>query len=151
MKPPSLHRAFSSPAWSWPRALAAAGLVLILSGCGDGTKRVRISGQVTFEGKPVKYGNIVFEPDASKGNNGPQGYAKIVDGAYDTADAGTGPCVGPQVVAIEGYPDLDAAKKSRLVFNYRTTVDLPAQTTTQNFAVPASAARRESASDLPPP
>lgn len=134
-------------------SISLAGLALLLSGCGDGTQRVRVSGQVTFEGKLVPYGNIVFEPDQSKGNRGPQGFAKIHDGVFDTNNAGTGPCPGPQIVTIEGYPELNtgAGKKSMLVFRYQTTVDLPAQTTTENFEVPASAARREATSDLPPP
>jgi hypothetical protein len=132
---------------------AVAGLALMLAGCGDGTQRVRVSGQVTFQGKPVKYGNLVFEPDQSRGNRGPQGYARISDGMYDTNNAGTGPCPGPQVVYIEGYPELDggAPRKSRLVFKHRTTADLSGKTATVDFDVPASAAYRETVSDLPPP
>ncbi len=134
-------------------AIATLSCLLVLSGCGDGAERIRVSGQVTFDGKAVQYGNIIFEPDQSRGNHGPQGYAKIKHGHYDTSDAGTGPCPGPQVVYLEGYPELDISgpKKSRLVFNHRTAVDLPAQATTVDFAVPATAARWESVSDLPPP
>lgn len=137
-----------------PAFATAAGLALVLLGCGGKPERVRVSGQVTFQGKPVQYGNIVFEPDPSKGNRGPQGYAKITSkGTFDTGIAGTGPCPGPQVVTIEAYPDVEspASKKSRVVLQYRTQVDLPAEATTQDFEVPASAARRESVADLPPP
>lgn len=136
-----------------PLLVVVAGLGLILSGCGGKPERVRLSGQVRFQDKPVKYGHIVFEPDASKGNRGPQGYAKIVDGKYDTNEAGTAPCPGFQVVSIEGYPELGggADRKSRLVFNYRTTVEVPERATTKDFDVPASAARREAVTDLPPP
>lgn len=129
-------------------------LTLALHGCGGKPERVRVSGQVTFEGKPVQYGNIVFEPDQTKGNRGPQGYAKIdAQGNYDTAIAGAGPSPGAQVVTLEAYPDLDspAAKKNRILLQYRTNVDLSGETNTQNFAVPRSAAKKETVSELPPP
>jgi hypothetical protein len=132
----------------------AAGLALALLGCGGKPERVHISGKVTFQGNPVQYGNIVFEPDQSKGNRGPQGYAKITrQGTFDTAIAGTGPCPGPQVVTIEAYPDLESptSKKSRVVLQYRMHMDLPAEATTRDFEVPASAARKEAVSELPPP
>ena len=137
-----------------PAFTTAAGLALVLLGCGGKPERVRVSGRVTFQGNPVQYGNIVFEPDPSRGNRGPQGYAKISSkGTFDTGVAGTGPCPGPQVVTIEAYPDLNspASKKSRVVLQYRTNVDLPSETTTQNFDVPPTAARKEAVSDLPPP
>lgn len=134
---------------------AVAGLAPALLGCGGGKPaRIRVSGQVLFQGKPVQYGNLVFEPDQAKGNRGPQGYAKIGRaGTFDTGIAGTDPCPGPQVVTIEAYPDLEspAAKKSRVVLQYRTNVDLPPEATTQHFDVPATAARKETVSDLPPP
>lgn len=133
---------------------ALAMLALIVPGCGDGPKRVRVSGTVTFQGKPVPYGNVVFEPDKFKGNSGPQGYATIKDGRFDTAIAGgTDPAPGPQIVAIEGYPELgnENAKKGKLVFNHRASADLTGKAMTLNFDVPASAGRRLAGPTIPPP
>jgi hypothetical protein len=126
---------------------------MLLSGCGDGVQRVRVSGQATFQGKPIPYGNITFEPDTAKGNQGPQGYTQIRDGKYDTDSSGVGPCPGPQLVHIVAYPDLSsgAPRKSMRVIDFHTNVELPRQAHTHDFEVPASAARVEGVSDLPPP
>ncbi|QEL17957.1 hypothetical protein [Limnoglobus roseus] len=88
-----------------PRA-ASLGLVfgvLLFSGCGgtlDNTTHV--SGTVTFDGKPLPAGMIVFEPDPAKGNRGQQGHADIKDGRFDTRSSGKGVAIGPQVVRITG-------------------------------------------------
>jgi hypothetical protein len=128
--------------------------LVVACGCSrGGTQRVPVTGEVTFQGKPVPYGNITFEPDREKGNQGPQGYVKIQDGKYDSAVGGTAPCPGPQNIVIEGYPELghEKAGEGRLVFNYRTTWDLPKQPATKDFDVPASAGKREGVSNAPPP
>jgi hypothetical protein len=52
-------------------------------GCGDG--RVRVTGSVTFGGKPVEEGTIAFEP---ANGQGPSTGGPITDGVYDlTGDA----------------------------------------------------------------
>ena len=60
--------------------------VLTLAMCGgsESANTVHVSGTVTFAGKPLPIGMIVFEPDASKGNRGLQGHADIRDGKFDT-------------------------------------------------------------------
>ena len=51
-----------------------------LSGCGSGA-RVRLAGDVVFEGQPLTHGTIVFTPvDPSAG---PSTGGDIVDGRYD--------------------------------------------------------------------
>ena len=61
------------------------GALLLLGACsGQGTDRFDVSGTVTFNGQPVPAGQVVFSPDLSKGNDGPQGYAEIHGGRYDT-------------------------------------------------------------------
>ena len=61
-------------------------LICVLAGCmGDpGPKRYRVSGEITFDGKPVPHGEIVFTPDSGQGNSGPQGIAIIQNGHFDT-------------------------------------------------------------------
>src|SRR5205807_6772258 len=80
-------------------ALVAA--CLAAPGCG-GSRGVEVSGEVTFDGKPVPAGRIYFNPDVTKGNDGPQGYAEIHDGKFDTSKGGKGACGGPTVVVISG-------------------------------------------------
>ena len=62
---------------------------LALVGCGgaveSGPPRFRLSGKVTFDGKPVPAGTIYFEPAT-----GPAGSAQIKDGQYDTANGMAG-------------------------------------------------------------
>src|SRR5438034_70690 len=53
--------------------LALALFVLILSGCGDGLKRVRVYGKATANGKPIDHLSISFVP-AAAGTKGEGGY-----------------------------------------------------------------------------
>ncbi len=117
-----------------PLALATIGLCVGLAGCGDGgdsTKRFDVSGAVTFDGKPVPSGTILFEPDS--GNRGPAGFAQIRDGKYDTSVGGKGTVGGPHVARLSG------ADKTALFSDYVVKVDLPQQQSTKDFEVPASA------------
>jgi hypothetical protein len=63
------------------------------------------------------------------------GFADIKDGTYDTGAKGSqGVGGGPMGVRIEG---LDA--NGKVLFQYATSVDLPAEPTTKDFEVPDSA------------
>lgn len=82
-------------------------------GCARKPPRAQVSGEVTYQGTPVPYGDIVFEPVDQW-----QGFycqAKIIDGRYamDTK----GPVVGKNRVEIHGYrfteqivPDISGKK-----------------------------------------
>jgi len=75
--------------------------LLLLVGCSKSEfERHALSGKVTFKGQPVTSGFIVFEPDATKGNKGPQGYSSIVHGSYETGRDGKGSVLGPVKVRI---------------------------------------------------
>lgn len=131
--------------------LVPALLVLSLMGCGSGLNRM--SGKVTFGGKPIPAGKIYFIPDGAKGNSGPSGYADIKDGAYDTSgEGGKGVGKGPMIVAIEGndpaapvtdknIPAGENVVKS-LFPRYETSVELNGEAT-KDFDVPADAAKRK--------
>jgi hypothetical protein len=141
----------SSAPWA---PLVLFGLAVVLAGCGDsGGSRQRVSGQVTFDGRPVPAGQIMFEPDTSAGNKGPMGSAEITNGQYDTQAAGIGTVGGPHLVRItglEGKPTDNAAV--RPLFNtYETKVDLGQGPATKDFDVPAAAAEGLKFSDEPPP
>ncbi|HLA84892.1 MAG TPA: hypothetical protein VJL29_08860 [Thermoguttaceae bacterium] len=107
-------------------------LVGLAAGCGDrGPTRYRVSGTVTFQGKPVPLGAIQFTPDTSKGNRGPAAFAGIKNGRYDTAASGQGFVGGPQVVTVDAFdgvivdPDLLPSGKPLLKNQYRKSFDLP--------------------------
>ncbi len=111
-------------------------------GCGGsgGVERYDVSGTVTYQGKPVPAGMILFEPDTSRGNKGPGGSGKIEHGYYVTHLGAVG---GPHRVRILGYDGVavdtvDEGHKSEgspLFSDYSTTVDLPQANSTQNFDV----------------
>lgn len=87
-------------------ALLIPGLIAASAvGCGKGgVGRLRVQGSVTHSGKPVPAGQVRFEPNASKGGSGPVGFAKIVDGEFDTSlYGGKGPVAGPMRVKVTGY------------------------------------------------
>jgi hypothetical protein len=118
-----------------------------LVGCG-GDEGNRVSGNITFQGKPVPAGKIYFIPDSSKGNEGATGWADIRDGKYDTAtEGGSGAVSGPMIVAIEGIdpnPPPGAAEDvtTTVLFpRYETTADLPDGDSTKDIDVPAEAAQ----------
>jgi len=114
-------------------------LAALCAGCG-GQRTYNISGTVTFQGKPVPAGQIVFEPDASAGNNGPPAFAKIKDGHYDTSSEGRGTVGGPHLVRIhgrDGIPRGELLNGLPLFRDYNAKVDLPKKNGEQNFDVPA--------------
>jgi hypothetical protein len=66
------------------RRLALPALLLLLYGCSSGEVRGRISGRVTFEGKPVAEGRVVF----TNNQKGIHMTAKIkADGRYEVRTA----------------------------------------------------------------
>jgi hypothetical protein len=118
----------------------------MLIGCdggGSGPERFDLSGAVNFDGKPVPFGQIVFEPDSSAGNSGPQGFAEIRDGKYDTKAGGKGTVGGAHVIRITGSEgeSRDENNPAEVLFSdYETTADLPKEDSTKDFDVPPDAA-----------
>lgn len=131
--------------------LVAAGLALLTLGCG-GDQGYRVSGKVTFKGQPIPVGKIYFNPDGSKGNTGPSGYANIKDGQYDTsAEGGRGFVGGPVVISIEGFDPNTKGDKIKgdtsgevtiksLFPRYEIAAELPKSSNTKDIDVPAEAA-----------
>lgn len=118
--------------------------VFFANGCGSrGPETYHVSGTVTLEGKPVPAGSVLFEPDQSKGNKGPAGFAKIKDGKFDTRAGGRGTVGGPHVVkimALDGVPAEEMPEGTPLAPEYTTQVDLPKKEGHQlEFNIPRSA------------
>ena len=126
----------------------AVGAVGLLAGCGgSGPTRYHVSGTVTFNGQPVPAGSIVFEPDTTAGNTGPQGRADISDGKFDTQAGGRGTVGGAHLARISGHEKRagnvadEIGEKPPLFSDYLVKVDLPKQNSKQDFQVPADAAK----------
>lgn len=115
--------------------MAALGLV---TGCGSsGPDRQRLHGEISLNGQPIPAGMVVFTPDASAGNSGPQGVATIKDGKYDTAGTeGRGFAGGPTVIRVTGQ---DA--NQGLICEYEFRAELPKDDSTLKIEVPATAAQ----------
>jgi hypothetical protein len=76
---------------------------LAMTGCGeDGPTRYQLTGAVTFDGKPVPRGYIVFTPDTAAGNPGPGTQVEIVDGRFETG-AKEGTIGGKHIASITGF------------------------------------------------
>ena len=111
----------------------------------DGPRRHQVSGIVTPAGKPVPPGEIVFEPDSSKGTNAPGSVAQIKDGRYET-HPGLGVVSGAYIVRItpfDGIPNKASMSGNVLLSTpHVENVEFPAETTTRDFAIPQPPSRK---------
>jgi hypothetical protein len=119
------------------RRTAAVVLIacLAFAACTREEKLHRVSGVVTFGGKPIPKGLIFFDPK----EGGPQGFANIVDGKYDTAHQGKGVRGGGYDVRVNGFDGKEAneAPFGQALFpEYTGTKDLPQENSTYNLDVP---------------
>jgi hypothetical protein len=118
-------------------------------GCGGDSKRIDISGTVTFAGQPVPAGKIYFNPDPAKKHHGPSGYADITDGHFDTKQKGSkGPSGGPLIVRIEGFTA--DANPEPIFIPYEEAVDIPSSGT-KDFNIPLERRGDIPRSTAPPP
>lgn len=129
--------------------LLTSWLAITACGCGhtnDGPPRFRLSGSVTYDGKPVVAGFVTFAPDTSKGNSGPGGGASIRNGKYRT-DADKGIVGGPHLVRIIGYDGIKTVMEGEeltdgkpLFEPYEASIDFPKQDGTHDFVIPVGSA-----------
>jgi hypothetical protein len=79
-------------------------VLLALCGCGSASNRFDVSGTITYRGQPLPAGLVMFDPDIAAGHDGPQGFAHIKDGRFDTRLLGGQPVIaGPHRVRIQGF------------------------------------------------
>jgi hypothetical protein len=76
--------------------------LLLLLGCGSGVDTHQVTGTITYQGKPIPAGNIIFSPDTDKGNKGPGTVAEIKDGKFSTPPK-KGVVGGAYRLEINGY------------------------------------------------
>jgi hypothetical protein len=83
--------------------LSGFGLLVAAGGCGgDGITRHEVRGTVSYQGKAVQDGAMVFEPDASIGMVAPTCFVRIENGQYRTAPSES-PTTGTYKVRVMGY------------------------------------------------
>ena len=124
---------------------------LTVLGCGDAKDaktRYTVSGKVTFGGKPVSAGFVIFEPDASLKNAGPGCGASIKDGYYET-EKNKGIVGGPYLITVAGSDGIpttidgeDAPQGASIFPVYKTQFDFPKSDTTWNIEVPVASAAK---------
>jgi len=123
-------------------------MLVCLWGCShpaEGPERHRITGHVTFDGKPVPFGSVIFDPDVSAGNSGPQGAANIVNGQFDTAArGGRGASGGSTLITVTGMTKaaaLEGEDPGLLFTDYQIKRDLGKEGAVIEIDVPADAGR----------
>lgn len=112
---------------------------LLAAGCGEkGPQVYHIRGRVTFAGQPVPAGQIFFDPDLAKGNDGPAGFAFIKNGDFDTRLDGRAHVGGAHQVriqAFDGKPGAELPLGRMLAPEYQTGAELPKAHGEQDFEV----------------
>jgi hypothetical protein len=114
-----------------------ARLLLVLAfaaaaGCTQDEKLYRVSGTVTHNGKPIPKGLIFFDPQG----DGPQGFANIKEGKYDTAEQGKGVRGGAYNIRVNGFDGKEGPEApfgQGLFPEYTGTKELPASDSTYDF------------------
>jgi hypothetical protein len=96
--------------------------VLLLVGCDESNPdgRVGVSGTITYQGKPLNFGRIVFTP--TKGNSGLAAGGLVEKGQFQI-DAEEGPTAGEYIINVTvGLPPskdltirVDPAERSQLI------------------------------------
>lgn len=121
----------------YPVGWLLVGLVLLTVGCQRGPKRHHVSGRILYRGESVPAGEIYFDPDYTKGPDGPQGFARILNGQYDTRKVGKSIASGPHVVRILGFDGKQAPEMplGRKLFEFVTHAEV-ADDVTLDFEVP---------------
>jgi hypothetical protein len=89
------------------RQFAVILVPLVSAGCGGGESGFQqVKGKVDFDGRPVVYGTVEFLPDSAKGHKGPGASADIVDGVYNTSQAGgQGLSKGPHIARVTMFAE----------------------------------------------
>lgn len=120
--------------------LIGAALLLALIGCGRSP--YKLSGSVTYDGKPVPAGEIVFMPDPGEGNRGPGVLADIKDGRYEMP-LNKGHIGGAYLARLTGFDGAPAKavglvdpRGTPLFVDHIEKLKLPEESTTRDFSVP---------------
>lgn len=115
---------------------------VMFTGCGGGEPLAQVSGTVTFKGKPIPAGNVMFTPDVSL-SGGQVRMFMVKDGAYDSSkDPSPGLKPGKYEVTVMGYDGIQITNffQGKQIFNAVTEpMTVAAGATKKDFVVPDSA------------
>lgn len=117
---------------------AVIAFALFVTSCGSGNGRQELEGSVTYQGKPLPYGTVTFEPDKSMGQNAVQASGEVVDGRLKTTP-GFGARPGPHVALVTGYdraPTDNGPAPRELFVNVSVPVVVEPGSKTVNLDVP---------------
>ncbi|UUO07788.1 hypothetical protein M4951_05625 [Blastopirellula sp. J2-11] len=131
---------FTAPCWIGCLLLIGG---IALPGCwSESSDQIVISGEATYDGKPIPVGELIFTPDTKQGNKGPQGRAKIKDGKFTTAGSGRDVVGGPYQVELKAFDgvafegrELVVEEGKPLFGSVRSQIDLPLKTATLKVEV----------------
>lgn len=117
-------------------------LLTMLLGCGapEGPAKFDVSGNVTYQGKPVPTGTVTFYPNTEKGTSGPTAQAKIVDGKYDTRSEFSKPTIaGNLIIVVDGFeaPRPNEEVPTPLFKPFQMEFEMPAESKILNIDVPS--------------
>jgi hypothetical protein len=122
-----------------------AGVLGFFAGCGpEGPKRYDHWGTVTYQNRPIPAGMIYFDPNLDpkqQGKDGPQGYAIIKDGKYDTREKpDSGPGAGPYFIRVFAADGVEApeAPVGKMLFQEQVQIshELPEEESELNIEIP---------------
>lgn len=96
-----------------PAAVSLTCLLIATAGCKDKPAVVPVSGRVTYQGKPVPFGTVMFQH--TTGGQPAAGQIQS-DGSYSlqTFNAGPGARVGPSLVRITSFEGNNTANPKTL-------------------------------------
>lgn len=122
-------------------ACLACAVLLLITGCKpEGPARYNLSGSITYQGQPVRGGEIHFTPDNSKNNSGPGSYAAIRHGRFETLP-GKGTVGGPHVLTIICFRDIPGEvpedQLKELCPPQELRLDLPTVDGTRDLVLPS--------------
>ena len=128
------------PGLSGVRFIAFAAMLFAVVGCG-GDDRFDLAGEVTHKGKPIPAGTLVFDPDTARGGDGPQGFAHIKQGKFDTRESGRKVMKGAALVRVQGFdgnqgkPGKESTLGNPLFNEFQQQVELAPDRPTLNIDV----------------
>jgi hypothetical protein len=114
-----------------------------IAGC-NGDSLYDVKGTVSIGGEPVPAGVIWFDPHIAKANtNGPQDYAQIKDGKFDTRQNGRGVKPGLYTIRVEAFDGKPANElplgKPLINPPYETSREFKADAVTISIDIPGLA------------
>lgn len=94
--------------WEWTGWLVLGLLILLASGCRRGPAMAPASGKVTYNGQPLKFGSVTFQPSSGQPARG----EIQSDGTFSlsTYKLNDGAAIGPHKVKIACYESQRAPK-----------------------------------------